>query len=221
MKDQELSLAICKPHTPGSACHWILTLAPMNAQHETWYHVTGGPTQYSDYKLVIQTKRVDSPGVQERYHIASILHRDVRKLKASLQSHTPRFCQRWAVDVLGDLEWKALVPPGTWENWFRMMEVDPYSDDGAPRAAVYADARGLRDSPRGSNCDAHPGLRNGLSCGNLLRNGMGVGSATSCTPTLGQRFPGMGLVSDCVQWLSEGRFSSCLYTEWSSNLCGT
>ncbi|CAG9941059.1 unnamed protein product [Clonostachys rosea f. rosea IK726] len=123
-----LYLAICKD--TGGARHWILILAEEGAQNGTWYHVTGGPTQGRSYKLEIQTKRVNSHGIESHHLIGQINDKDKNKLKSSAQKATLRFCQRWAVDVLSDLEKKKLVAAETSNTWANYMENDPYSDDG-------------------------------------------------------------------------------------------
>ncbi|KAI1257418.1 hypothetical protein MGN70_000458 [Eutypa lata] len=131
MSTLKLYVAICKEHSPGGARHWILMLAPEGAERGTWYHVTGGPTQNKPYKLEIQTKRINSTGVETHHHVGNIAQKDVNKVKSSAQKIAPKFCQGWAVDVLGDLEKKSLVPRGTHNGWSQQMEVDPYSNDGA------------------------------------------------------------------------------------------
>lgn len=83
------------------------------------------------YVLEIQTKRVDSHGIEKNHIIGQISEKDVNKIKSSAQKVTPKFCQRWVVDVLADLKKKKLVPVGTSDGWNRSMEKDPYSDNGA------------------------------------------------------------------------------------------
>ncbi|KAI2617666.1 hypothetical protein GGS26DRAFT_397747 [Hypomontagnella submonticulosa] len=55
---------------------------------------------------------------------------NVDKVEAPAQKAAPKFCQRWTVDVLTDLERKSLVPIGTSQTWSRQIEADLYSDDG-------------------------------------------------------------------------------------------
>ncbi|KAI2782958.1 hypothetical protein F4815DRAFT_442946 [Daldinia loculata] len=127
----ELYVAICKVRYAGDARHWLLIAAYPGEEHGTWYHVTGGPTHDKDYKLEIQTKRVDNHKIESYYKVGNLQEVDVKKLKASAQSITPKFCQRWIVDVLKDLERKSLMSSGTGDAWYQNMEVDPYSHDGA------------------------------------------------------------------------------------------
>ncbi|KAI1143726.1 hypothetical protein F5Y05DRAFT_407132 [Hypoxylon sp. FL0543] len=131
MSTLNLYVAICKERTTGNARHWVLLLAAEGAEQGTWYHVTGGPTMNKSYKLEIQVKRVNSIGIETLTHVATIDKKDINKVKSSAQNITPKFCQRWVVDVLGDLEKKSLVPQGTQNAWFQQMEKDPYSNDGA------------------------------------------------------------------------------------------
>ncbi|KAK8043482.1 hypothetical protein PG993_005912 [Apiospora rasikravindrae] len=107
-------------------------LGEEGAQNGTWYHATSGPTQNKPYKLEIQTKRLNSHGIETIHPITQIDPGNKNKLKASVQKTPPRFCQRWVVEVLRDLENKKLVPEGTSAGWYGAMEVDPYSSDGAP-----------------------------------------------------------------------------------------
>lgn len=53
-------------------------------------------------------------------------------VKTPVQKQPAKFGQRWAVDVLKDLEKKDLVVGGTSSAWSDVMEVDPYSSDGTP-----------------------------------------------------------------------------------------
>jgi hypothetical protein len=132
MADLQLVLAICKKR-PGDARHWILMLAEEGAEQATWYHLEGGPTQGRPYELDIKVKRFRSHGVDKHYPIARIAAKDKNKVKAAAQNTPLKFCQRWVVDVLYTLELKGLVPQGTYQTWYHAMEVDPYSDNGAPR----------------------------------------------------------------------------------------
>ncbi|KAK4235057.1 hypothetical protein C8A03DRAFT_37115 [Achaetomium macrosporum] len=133
MSDLQLVVAICKARGDGGARHWILMLAEDNAESATWYHSTGGPTQGKPYSVEIAMKRFRSQGVDKHYKIATIPAKEKNKVKAAVQNTTAKFCQRWVVDVLASLEKKTLVPQGTADTWYKAMEVDPYSDDGAPR----------------------------------------------------------------------------------------
>ncbi|KAJ4319274.1 hypothetical protein N0V84_006465 [Fusarium piperis] len=132
MAPLHLWLAICHARDEGSARHWILILAEEGAHNGTWYHSTGGPTMNKPYKVEIQTKRVNSHGIDSHHSIAEISDKHKNKVKAAVQAISPKFCQRWTVDVLAELERKGLVPNGTSANWYLAMENDPYSDDGAP-----------------------------------------------------------------------------------------
>ena len=139
MATLQLWLAICKKRPDGGARHWILMLGEEDAANCTWYHSTGGPTQNKSYKVEIQTKRFQSLGVESHHFIGDIAAKDVKKVKASVQKQPAKFCQRWAVDVLGDLEKKGLVAGDTSATWAAAMEVDPYSNDGAPKTQTHQD----------------------------------------------------------------------------------
>jgi hypothetical protein len=133
-QDQTLTLwvAVCKAHG-GGARHWMLMLGKETEEMAIWYHVKGGPTKDRPYEAHIETKRLNSSGIEKRYAVAQIDAKHRNKLKASAQRAPPRFCQRYVVDVLSGLEAKGLVPTGTAEAWARAMEVDPYSSHGARR----------------------------------------------------------------------------------------
>ncbi|KAK3680653.1 hypothetical protein B0T22DRAFT_445218 [Podospora appendiculata] len=111
-----LTLAVCKPHGSGGARHWMHILAEDGAKNGTWYHSTGGP---------------HDPGQATPAPHGVVASSDINKVKASAQKIQAKFCQRYCVDVLGDLERKGLVPSGTYDTWYAAMEVDPYSSDGA------------------------------------------------------------------------------------------
>jgi hypothetical protein len=129
MSSQVLELYVAYGQRRGNdALHWIILAVPENSDRCTYYHVTGGPTQGTDYVLQIEAnKRVNSNGIASTEHIGTIEKSDINKLKASAQKVTPQFCQSWAVEVLGDLERKSLVAKGTKETWQAKMERDPYA----------------------------------------------------------------------------------------------
>lgn len=112
--------------------HWMILVAPQdNSGVATWYHVTGGPSQGTEYKVVIQNpKRFDSHGISEHHYVGELDEKDQKKLKASAQKIPAQRCQEWTVGVLGDLERKGLVAEGTAEHWFNQVEPSPYSTDG-------------------------------------------------------------------------------------------
>ncbi|KAI1766708.1 hypothetical protein GGR53DRAFT_464030 [Hypoxylon sp. FL1150] len=138
MSSLALYIAVCKQRPEGGARHWMLIAATSGSNNCTWYHVAGGPTQNTDYTLQIQSKRVNSRGIESHYQVADIQPKDINKLKSSAQKVTPKFCQRWVVEVLGDLERKSLVPVGTSQTWSQRMESDPYSTDGAQAGSFSA-----------------------------------------------------------------------------------
>lgn len=122
-----------------AALHWIILARPDGGMACTYYHVTGGPTQGTPYKIEIQdSKRFDSNGIASTHLVGNIKASDRNKLKASCKNFQPMFCQRWVVEVLGDMERKGLLPSGTYTTWHSNMEVDPYSNNGAqpPTAAT-------------------------------------------------------------------------------------
>jgi hypothetical protein len=106
-------------------------MAEEGSSQATWYHSTGGPTQGKAYSMVIEQKRFNSHGVERHVFIGQIASKDENKLKAAAQRTPGLFCQRWVVNVLGDLEKRNIVPQGTYANWYAAMEVDPFSNDGA------------------------------------------------------------------------------------------
>lgn len=115
--------------------HWILMVASEDGSDCTWYHVTGGPTLNTAYKLVIQNKRFKSFGVTEHHYVADIDAKDLNKVKASAQSAPMQRCQRWSVEVLADLERKKLVPAGTAQYWSSRIETSPYEATAGPSAS--------------------------------------------------------------------------------------
>ncbi|RSL80473.1 hypothetical protein CDV31_017121 [Fusarium ambrosium] len=132
MAPLNLWLAICKARREGGARHWMLILAAKDAENGTWYHCSGGPTLNKPYTVEIVTKRVNSHGIESLYPIGEISDKDKNKVKSTVQNTSPKFCQRWVVDVLADLERKGLVVAETSNTWYMAMENDPYSNDGAP-----------------------------------------------------------------------------------------
>lgn len=127
MVDLTLYIAVCKLNATGGARHWILILAEEGARNGTWYHSTGGPTQNKPYRTDIETKRVNSHGIESLYPIAQISDKDKNKVKASAQKYPAKFCQQWVIEVLADLERKGLIPAETTANWEDQMETDPYA----------------------------------------------------------------------------------------------
>ncbi|KAM0350589.1 hypothetical protein ACHAPU_003073 [Fusarium lateritium] len=123
-------LAICKDRGTGGNRHWILMLSEGDSNRATWYHSTGGPTQGKPYKVCIDRKRLDSHGVDTHHRICEISAKDKNKVKAAAHRAPAKRCQRWVVEVLGDLEKREIVPEGTWELWSKAIEADPISDDG-------------------------------------------------------------------------------------------
>lgn len=98
-------------------------LLPPGNPYCTWYHVTGGPTQGLQYTLQIQAnKRVDSFGIASKTRIGTIPATEVNKVKAAAQAVPLQRCQRWTVAVLGRLEQKGLVPPGTQDRFNAQVE---------------------------------------------------------------------------------------------------
>ncbi|KAG8672457.1 hypothetical protein FPOAC2_05847 [Fusarium poae] len=132
MSSQNLYVATCKDRGTGGARHWILIMAEEGYLQATWYHSTGGPTQGKPYSAVIENKRFRSHGIEKCDFIGQISSKDKNKIKSAAQRTPARFCQRWVVNVLGALEKRGIVPEGTWSDWLAAMEVDPYSEDGAP-----------------------------------------------------------------------------------------
>ncbi|UZP38703.1 hypothetical protein NXS19_006519 [Fusarium pseudograminearum] len=137
MTSLNLYVAICKDRDTshardtGHARHWMLVMVEEGSSSQaTWYHCTGGPTQGKPYSVVIEQKPFDSKGIEKYHPIGEISSKN--KIKAAAQRIPGLFCQRWVVNVLGDLEKRGIVPEGTWSDWYVAMEVDPYSDDGAP-----------------------------------------------------------------------------------------
>ncbi|OAA38531.1 hypothetical protein ISF_09889 [Cordyceps fumosorosea ARSEF 2679] len=110
--------------------HWILILVAPDATESTWYHVTGGPTTSTEYKLVIQNKRFKSFGIAEHHFVGEIDEKDVRKLKSSAQGVPVQMCQEWAVAVLQDLERKGLLTAGTAQHWSTQVESSQSSSTG-------------------------------------------------------------------------------------------
>ncbi|KAF4450476.1 hypothetical protein F53441_6475 [Fusarium austroafricanum] len=90
------------------------------------------PILTQSYKVKIEPKPFHSYGVERHEFISKISENDRSKVTAAARSCPALYCQRWIVNVLCDLEQQQLAPKGTWEKWTAAMEVDPYSDDGAP-----------------------------------------------------------------------------------------
>ncbi|KAM0216567.1 hypothetical protein ACHAPQ_009487 [Fusarium lateritium] len=130
MASFDMWLAVCKDRGTGGPRHWILMLSEEGSDRATWYHSTGGPTQGKSYKVDIDTKRLHSHGVENHYLVSKFAAKDKNKVKSAAQRAPAKFCQRWVVDVLMDLEKRSLVPAGTWQQWNGAMEADPFSDDG-------------------------------------------------------------------------------------------
>ncbi|KAI1206896.1 uncharacterized protein F4807DRAFT_463294 [Annulohypoxylon truncatum] len=151
MSTLEFYVGICRQRQAGQARHWMLVAVAPGADICTWYHADGGPTQNKPYTLKIQNKRFNSHGVESYNKVADIKAKDINKVKSSAQKITPKYRQRWAVDVLGDLERKSLVPAGTSQAWFNQMEVDPYSSDGAQGGSSSNAGGSSSTSTRGAN----------------------------------------------------------------------
>lgn len=112
--------------------HWILMLAIPGTDRCTWYHVTGGPTQTRGYTLQIQAnKRLNSFGLSGKRFISTIPAREINKVKATAQSVPLQRCQRWTTAVLGQLEVKRLVPPGTMADFERQIEPSRFEQSGS------------------------------------------------------------------------------------------
>ncbi|KAF4998913.1 hypothetical protein FGRMN_2844 [Fusarium graminum] len=120
-------VAICKDQG-RAARHWILMLSEGDSNRATWYHSTGGPTQGKPYQVSIDTKRLDSHGVEFHHRVCKISAKDKNKVKAAAYRAPAKSCQMWFVDVLGDLEKRGIVPEGTWEHWNGAMEIRPTSN---------------------------------------------------------------------------------------------
>lgn len=94
--------------------HWMLILRAPDDEFCTWYHVTGGPSQGTDYTLMIQGhKRFKSFGIASTTLIGTVPETETNKIKAAAQAVPLQRCQRWTVAVLDKLEKKNLVPAGT------------------------------------------------------------------------------------------------------------
>jgi hypothetical protein len=130
MDSFDMWLAVCKDRGTGGARHWILILSEEGSDRATWYHSTGGPTQGKPYKVDIDSKRLRSHCIEKRHFVGKVTIKDKNKVESAVQRAPAKFCQRWVVDVLGDLEKRCIVPEGTWEQWNGAMEFDPFSDDG-------------------------------------------------------------------------------------------
>ncbi|GKU11777.1 hypothetical protein FLAG1_02368 [Fusarium langsethiae] len=131
MTSLNIYVATCKDRGTGGARHWILIMAEEGSSQATWYHSTRGPTQGKPYSVVIKQKRPNSHGIGKRDFIGQISSKDKNKIKSAAQRTPGLFCQRWVVNVIGDLEKRGVIPQGTWSDWYGATEVDPYSDDGA------------------------------------------------------------------------------------------
>ncbi|EED20287.1 conserved hypothetical protein [Talaromyces stipitatus ATCC 10500] len=141
--------------------HWILMLATPGTDRCTWYHVTGGPTQARGYTLQIQAnKRLNSFGLSGKRFISTIPASEINKIKSAAQSVPLQRCQRWTTAVLGQLEAKRLVPPGTMAEFESQIEPSRFEQSGS------------RDPSSGSRS----GIRSGSS------SGSGTGSRQSGSP---------------------------------------
>ncbi|KAK4188479.1 hypothetical protein QBC35DRAFT_473626 [Podospora australis] len=109
--------------------HWLLILAEEGAEYGTYYHSVHGPEPPLEYYLEIVEKRVNSRSIEYLYEVAEISAQDKGRVKRAAQSVTPRFCQRYVVDVLRKLEAKGLVPAGTTDTWAAQMEFDSLRGD--------------------------------------------------------------------------------------------
>lgn len=98
-------------------------LVEQDAQTCTWYHVVGGPSQNRKYERKIQAgKRIDSHGISKKQWVSCILGSELGKVKSAVDAVRLQPCQRWTVEVLGGLEKKGLVPPGTSSDYRAQME---------------------------------------------------------------------------------------------------
>ncbi|KAM0562937.1 hypothetical protein ACHAPJ_001778 [Fusarium lateritium] len=129
----QLTIGVCTPIMEDNPSHWILMLAERGAEYATWYHVIGGPSLASPWKVDISEGRLNSWTVNNRYYVAEILAKHRRKVKASAKKVPGRFCQGWVVDVIGNLEKDLVVPVGTQNDIAKLMEADPYYGDAPPK----------------------------------------------------------------------------------------
>ncbi|EPS35569.1 hypothetical protein H072_11099 [Dactylellina haptotyla CBS 200.50] len=126
MSTLDLYICLCHRRNASETRHWFIMTALPGAETGTWYHVEGGPTLKTDYKLQVQAgKRVESRGVENMYKIGTISETNVKKPKAAVQSVPLQRCQRFSVAVLAKLEKKWLVPEGTTACWEAQIEPSP------------------------------------------------------------------------------------------------
>ncbi|KAF9776411.1 hypothetical protein IL306_005398 [Fusarium sp. DS 682] len=124
----QLTIGVCTPPMEGEPSHWVLMLAERDAEYATWYHARGGPRLGKRWEVVVESGRLNSWAVDNRYCVAEISARHARKVNAAARKIPGRFCQEWVFDVLRDLEAQDVVPPGTVKKIARVMEEDPYAD---------------------------------------------------------------------------------------------
>ena len=123
----DIYVGVGNRRNPNEALHWMLLVAPVGSDKCTYYHVTGGPTQGTPFKLEIQAnKRLDSNGIDQKHKLSTVPDKELNKIKAAAQGaaipQSPKNCQNWVVDVLGKLEKKGLVPAGTEAQWAGKVE---------------------------------------------------------------------------------------------------
>lgn len=125
----KLEIYIAFGHRRGSdPVHWMIM---PRTPHSTWYHVTGGPSQGTNYELVIQNnKQFKTFGVSDHCYVGEISGKDQNKVKAATKKVPVQRCQEWTVEVPRNLEKKGLVPVGTRDYWFNQIEASSYSTDG-------------------------------------------------------------------------------------------
>ncbi|KAJ2985704.1 hypothetical protein NUW58_g5391 [Xylaria curta] len=111
--------------------HWMLVLKNPSKDRGTWYHVIG---ERGVYEVAIQNGECfRSHEISEHYFICDFSERDQSELKSACLRAKLARSQEWTTAVLGDLENRGRVPPGTHSYWFGQIELSRWSTDGVHR----------------------------------------------------------------------------------------
>ncbi|KAI9928145.1 hypothetical protein MW887_002178 [Aspergillus wentii] len=94
--------------------NWMLILASPHSERCTWYYISG-PIQQRQYTLQVQNNRkLSSLAISDKEKVGCITAGDAGKVMAAARDVPVQMSQVWVTAVLGKLENKGLVSPGTW-----------------------------------------------------------------------------------------------------------